>query len=234
MKNSFPMKHHLDYPDYSKNEELTRFWPTGPEKQLPQTTKMNYVIELLSNDRENFEQLVEISRIMSLNEVELRQLSNLKQLIVHEGPNASSISFDRLSTELESILRPYNDGKDIQDKIMAWLRKVESADSTNASFDRVNNLVEFLQCYPLEVKKNRNASNRMDDILHMRKEDTQKLGGLPPKAELDRAARVLMFIWRKMQDQSKNLAQAFKIFDSRDKGRLKKTDFIAGLDKYTI
>lgn len=49
---------------------------------------MNYVIELLSNDRENFEQLIEISRVLSLNEVELRQLSNLKQLVVNETSSA--------------------------------------------------------------------------------------------------------------------------------------------------
>jgi hypothetical protein len=50
MKQSFPMKHHLDYPDYNLNDaEASRFWPTNKDKQLPEP-KMNYVIELLSND----------------------------------------------------------------------------------------------------------------------------------------------------------------------------------------
>lgn len=48
------MKHHLDYPDYTKGEEPTRFWPTNLPK-AEEGTKMNYVIELLSNDKENFE-----------------------------------------------------------------------------------------------------------------------------------------------------------------------------------
>lgn len=74
----------------------------------------------------------------------------------------------------------------------------------------------------------------MDDILHMRKEDTAKNGGLPAKEELDRSSKVLMFIWRKMCDQSKNMSQTFKIFDTRDKGKLRKTDFTIGLDKYQI
>jgi len=65
------MKHHLDYPDYNKTDaENTRFWPTNKDKQLPEP-KMNYVIELLSNDKDSFEALVEISRLMQLNEVEL-------------------------------------------------------------------------------------------------------------------------------------------------------------------
>ena len=68
----------------------------------------------------------------------------------------------------------------------------------------------------------------------MRKEDTSKTGGLPPKPDLDRASKVLMFIWRKMCDQSKNIAQSFKIFDTKDKGKLRKPDFCIGLDKYQI
>jgi len=171
---------------------------------------------------------------MQLNEVELRQLNNLKQLLVSETPNAQGIPYDKLSQELQSILKNYNDGAEIQQKILQWLRKDESETATSASFERVNNLVEFLQCYPLEVKKNRNASNRMDDILHMRKEDTQKLGGLPPKADLDRASKVLMFLWRKLVDHGKNLSQTFKIMDKKDKGKLKKADFIDGLDKLQI
>ena len=53
-------------------------------------------------------------------------------------------------------------------KILAYLKKECNEDEKNCSFDKVNNLVEFLQCYPIQVKKNRNASNRMDDILQNR------------------------------------------------------------------
>ena len=37
-----------------------------------------------------------------------------------------------------------------------------------------------------------------------------------------------------MCDQKKNIAQAFRIFDTSNKGKLKKTDFIAGLEMFTI
>jgi hypothetical protein len=39
---------------------------------------MNFVIELLENDRDSFEPLVEISRLMSNNNVDLRTLTTLK------------------------------------------------------------------------------------------------------------------------------------------------------------
>lgn len=154
--------------------------------------------------------------------------------MVNGSSAATSVPTEKVAAELHSILKGYNDGEIMCSKVMAWLRKDESLGEQNCSFEKINNIVEFLQCYPLEVKKNRNASNRMDDILHMRKEDTAKNGGLPPREELDRASKVLMFIWRKMCEQSKNLAQTFKIFDTRDKGKLKKTDFVTGLEKYQI
>ena len=69
---------------------------------------------------------MEISRIMSLNEVELRQLNNLKQLVVNESSSAQGIAYDKLAAELYSILKSYNDGDIMSDKIMAWLRKDES------------------------------------------------------------------------------------------------------------
>lgn len=74
----------------------------------------------------------------------------------------------------------------------------------------------------------------MDDILHMREKDSAKLRGPPKREDLDRATKVMMYIWQKMLDQQKNIAQSFKIFDRRDKGKLKKADFVAGLDKFMI
>lgn len=57
--------------------ELTRFVRNGKTK-IPDQNRMNYVIELLENDRDSFEPLVEISRLMSENDVDLRTLSTLK------------------------------------------------------------------------------------------------------------------------------------------------------------
>jgi len=52
---------------------LTRFIQNHPDNShLAGPIKSNYTIELLKNDPENFKELVEIARVMSLNEVELR------------------------------------------------------------------------------------------------------------------------------------------------------------------
>jgi len=48
---------------------------------------------------------------MSLNEVELRSLNNLRQLVVNEKPNAESVSYEKLTAELASVLKGYNDAE---------------------------------------------------------------------------------------------------------------------------
>lgn len=60
-------------------DELTRFIANDKER-VPDQTSMNYVIELLKNDRDKFEPLIEISKLMSVADFELRSLNNLKQL----------------------------------------------------------------------------------------------------------------------------------------------------------
>lgn len=57
--------------------EITRFVRNGKTK-IPDQNRMNYVIELLENDRDSFEPLLEISRLMSNNDVDPRTLTTLK------------------------------------------------------------------------------------------------------------------------------------------------------------
>ena len=73
---------------------------------------MNYVIELLENDRDAFEPLVEISRLMSNNDVDPRALTTLKQLLFNSDKgNLTAVSIDKLSIELDAILSGYKDSK---------------------------------------------------------------------------------------------------------------------------
>jgi len=44
----------------------------------------------------------------------------------------------------------------------------------------------------------------------------------------------MMYVWAKMCDQTKNIGQTFRVFDSKNKGKLRKTDFIAGLERFSI
>lgn len=103
------------------------------------------------------------------------------------------------------------DQKEIKTKILDYL----SQDNT-IGFEQVSNMVEFLQCYPLIVRKNKNASAQMESVMN-----TAAKG----REELSDAAKLMMYVWTKLCDQSKNIAQTFRIFDTKDKGKLSKADF---------
>ena len=62
---------------------------------------MNYVIELIKNDYDSFEPLVEISRLFSNNNVELRLLINLKNLMIDsQNGKINSIPLDKINESL--------------------------------------------------------------------------------------------------------------------------------------
>jgi Ca2+-binding EF-hand superfamily protein len=44
----------------------------------------------------------------------------------------------------------------------------------------------------------------------------------------------MMYVWAKMCDQTKNIGQSFRIFDSKNKGKLRKPDFVAGFERFSI
>lgn len=115
--------------------------------------------------------------------------------------------------------------------MMAFLQEKDDA---TVSFDRINKLVEFLWCFPLEVHKDKNASHDMNDCLHMRTDSYLPSKPKAAKTELDRATKITVFVWSKLCDQSKNISQTFRIFDSKDKGKLSKKDFVDGLEKFSI
>ena len=92
--------------------------------------------------------------------------------------------------------------------MISYLKSDENL--TEVTFDRLNNMVEFLICYPLEVRKDKNASVDMEHILHMK--DASYHG----KVGSNRAQKIMMFVWSKMCDQQKNIGQTFRIFDSKN------------------
>mgnify|MGYP000138211013 CR=1 FL=1 len=74
---------------------------------------------------------------------------------------------------------------------MAYLK----SDEEKIGFEKVNNMVEFLQCYPLEVRKNKNASAQMEDVLHMTNREIKQ-----KPVELNDASKLMMFVWGKLCD----------------------------------
>lgn len=116
---------------------------------------------------------------------------------------------------------------------MEYLQPDKTQDQV--TFDRVNNMVEFLQCYPLQVKKDKNVSHDMDDVLHPKEKPWKNISKVQAISnDQQKAQKLMMYVWSKMCDQTKNIGQTFRIFDTKNKGKLRKCDFVAGLERFSI
>lgn len=184
----------------------------------------SYFVELLNNDADQFDQLVEISKLLSAENFELRQLTQFRQNALSSN-KVVSIPADKMQGDLRKMLSAsLKEAEPCLTKCMTYLL---DGSLDTVSFERLNTFVEFIQCYPLHVKFDKNASQAMDDCLVPK--------GLPAKfqpkskvgevTEDNRASKLMMFVWAKMCDQSKNIGQTFRIFDSKNKGKLRKDDF---------
>ncbi len=52
--------------------------------------------------------------------------------------------------------------------------------------------------------------------------------------EFSHEKQLIEFVWNKIQERHRNTTQAFRYFDSKGKGKLKKADLILGLEKLRV
>jgi len=73
-----------------------------------------------------------------------------------------NLPFDVLIKEMKAIFDQYPKKDLLIEKIVTFLKQSNEF----ATFDRVNTLVEFLQCYPLLIRKNKNASPDIEAVMN--------------------------------------------------------------------
>ena len=123
-----------------------------------------YITDLITNDRESFDQLVLLLRYLSSLDVDLRQLSQLRSVYYNkEKKQLKAVSFEELQTAMMGIFHHYRQCSEIAERIVSYLKS--KADLTDAPYERVNTMIEFVQCYPIIVKKDKNASPGMSLVL---------------------------------------------------------------------
>lgn len=221
----------MDYPDHAAGEQIEDF--LEKREPLPPVLAHSYFIELLQNDADQFEPLVEIAKLLSAENFELRLLTQFRQNMLGNG-KITTFPAEKIRNGLKTLLSSgLKDAESCLSKCMTFLL---DGSEDSVKFDRLNTMVEFIQCYPLHVKFDKNASQAMDDCLVPK--------GIPAKfqpknkfaevTEDNRASKLMMFVWAKMCDQQKNIGQTFRIFDTKNKGKLRKDDFIEGLRRFTI
>ena len=91
----------MDFPDYGTGEKVEGFLEKPAEKPVEQ--RFSYFVELLKNDADHFDQLVEISRLLSNENFELRKLVTLRSNALNSGKKVQSLQPDRITKDLNSI-----------------------------------------------------------------------------------------------------------------------------------
>lgn len=91
-------------------------------------------------------------------------MSQLRSFFVSkEKQKIERVAFEDLEMQMKGVFSHYRRSEDIIEKIIDFLR--QSPDQTEAQYERLNIMIEFVQCYPLLIKRNKNASPGMDFVL---------------------------------------------------------------------
>jgi hypothetical protein len=125
----------------------------------------------------------------------------------------------------------YSECNSICDKIIDYL---QIKDKSQATFERVNTMIEFLQCYPIIVRRNKNAAPNMTQIFPTENIRNQNGKTLEETANQEYIEKLVQFTWTKVKEVHPNTSHAFRFFDVNGKGKIRKSDFSAGLEKLRI
>ena len=133
------------------------------------------------------------------------------------------LPFKAFVKELKGLFDHYPKKELLIEQMVQFLKQ----DSEFVTFQRVNTLVEFLQCYPLLIRKNKNASPDIEAVMNTDHKSRQVV-------DTSHAVQLLEFVRIKIQERYFNPSHAFHFFDQRSKGRLQKIDFVHGLDQLGV
>jgi hypothetical protein len=164
-------------------------------------------------------------------------MSQLRTFFVStEKQQIERVAFEDLELQMKGVFSHYRRSEDIIEKIIDFLR--QTPDQTEAKYERLNIMIEFVQCYPLLIKRNKNASPGMDLVFTNQATLLSKgraAPGLHSVAEEEEYAdKLVEFVWTKIHERHKNTTHAFRFFDQKGKGKIKKADLIEGFDKLRI
>lgn len=136
------------------------------------------------------------------------------------------------------MLEVYHGFETVVDRVCQFMKPVgDQAQQQNSGVDqeRLQTLVEFAKCYPIHVKKVKTASTGMDLVMSYDQVPLIKSSAANPAGnESDSKWSLVEFVWTKVMERHRNATTAFRSFDTKGKGKVKKAQLIEGFDKLRI
>ena len=182
------------------------------------------------------------------NDVDMRQLNLVRGIFISKETKQAvkSVPLQTFKDSLEGILSDIMSGDEVVRALVACTEEVSTDGQTvTASAGKLSTALDFFKCYPMILKKSKNTSNTVGQIIKGNKPpmDPSSASVVLSKApkeesqeEIDDkyATQLVDLVLQRMSDKYKNQTEVFRFMDTKGKGKVKKSDFIAAVEKARI
>ncbi|TNV73715.1 hypothetical protein FGO68_gene1155 [Halteria grandinella] len=205
-------------------------------KELP-----SYLKTLLVDKQENTQELIQTITALFMKQVDPRQLALLKIAFVkNDKEGLGKMNFSQFKKVFQTIMKQtHSDSQEVFEILCGYvlngLTDHSDLESSTVNYERLNLLIEAFQFYPLIVKRDKNISNSIHQVLNSQKPDPSQTDEIHIRDRgLDHLHSLLELIWIKIQERYLAVAQAFRFFDVQNSGKISKSDFIFGLEQLKV
>jgi len=250
----FIRKQNLEYPNYDQKlteQQLDLYnqfnfkkkpnIETEP-KETPHKNKdlSNYLKTLFSN-KDEIKIIVQLMRDLIEASVDYRVLYILRENLIKNKQeyNAEYVSVDDFRKLWQTLM---NQEKHEQNPHIELRLLHIVTDDTGKKIDmqKLSNIVDLSEFYPMIVKKDKNFSQELYYILssgtakdYEQVLEQSRQNNIKTIDEL-RTEQVCEFIWTKIEEKYKNLADAFRFFDANNNTMVTRKEFRDGLERLKI
>ena len=166
----------------------------------------------------------------------MRLVSQLKaSFISKDQGNIDQVPLDAFKETMRKVFQPFRQAEEIVTKIAECVVVVVGSDKQKmADSAKLTTLIEFMKCYPLMVKRDKNTSSGMDYVMDGVRSSQQRNGN---NSELQKTSdrslnqdfeyvnQLASLVLTRMEEKHRSITEVFRYMDQRGKGKVSKKDF---------
>lgn len=113
-----------------------------------------------------------------------------------------------------------------------------------ADLAKFDTLIEFMKCFPILVKRDKNSSQTMNYIMDanshrmkqvkVREGEDAHISAQIGQANLDYVKQLMSLIFSRIEDKHRNVTEMFRFMDQRGQGKIDRKDFYSAIDRMRI
>ena len=89
-----------------------------------------------------------------------------------------------------------------------------------ADSNKLSTLIEFMRCYPIVIKRDKNASPHMNSVMSPTADKNNKFKSKEPMPDETYVKQLVELVWTRLQERYKTHTNAFRFLDQRSKGKV--------------